>query len=181
MQKETESSSTEGFPDQGFLYRLFRLFKSFHQSKSTSIPDVWGLQILHFLCPSVPSASVVWLSHITCTSNGKLLDVDMEKNTIGTTWVNWERQIQQLEDSASLSSPRHSYVFHSKNLAWVTQGPWWHFSSITPQIGEHEVTVSCPGTRKRVDLTIRCRFCGFWLQTIPAPLANESWSTRSWK
>lgn len=81
MQKKTECRSTEGILDnfKDILHSLFRLFK--FSSKQISCLT-WCLMFPDsslFFCPSIPSVTVVWLSQIASTSNGRLLNT--EKNT----------------------------------------------------------------------------------------------------
>lgn len=121
IQRKTEWRSTEGIPDNftDILYSLLRLFKSFHQSKWAALPDVWGFQILH--CPSIPPVMAVWLSQITSTSNGKVLNTE-KNHKIRTISVNGGPSIQQLADFVLLSSPGQSYIFFCYNRPRVTSG-----------------------------------------------------------
>lgn len=176
MQKKTESSSTEGFLDhfKDISYSLFRLFKCFHQSKSTAIPDVWGLQILHGFF--VHQSHLLWCVVVSDRFYIQWkVDGYGKKYTIGTTWVNWDPWIQQLEDAALLSRPGHGYIFPSKNLAWVTLG------SDSASAASHLKWVIMrwdsliSGCKEKSGPDHQVQILWFWLQTlwsIPAPLVN---------
>lgn len=88
--------------------------------------------------------------------------------------LNWDPWIQQLEDSALLPSLRPSYILLSRNVAW------WHFSSITPQMGEHEATQSYTWVEEKSIAGHQVQILWLWLHTFwstPTPLVNESSST----